>query len=175
MAERELANATANIGVATANLYPRFQLVGDIGSETVINGTFTHAASRYWSFGPQISLPVFQGGRLRNAVKENEAARDAALATYKKSVLQALADVESALIRYQNEQIRERRLLSSYKKIKASIGLVNLQFKNGKAALTDVLDVERQAYDVQDQYVQSKGQVEVNRVSLYKALGGGIV
>ncbi len=172
MAERELAAATANIGVAVANQFPRFQLIGDIGSETAVAGTFTNAASRYWSYGPQIYLPIFQGGRLRNAIKANEAARDAIFATYKKSVLQALADVESALIRYKKEKLREQELLSSYNKIKTSVRLINLQYRDGKTALMDVLDVERQANDLHDQYVQSVGQVAINRISLFKALGG---
>ncbi len=174
MAERQLAAATANIGVARANEFPRFQLVGDYGSDTVIAGTFTHAASRYWSYGPQIYLPIFQGGRLINDVKASEAARDVAFAEYQKSVLAAFADVESAFIRSNKEKIRERYLLSSYKKIKSSVHLVNLQYVNGKSSLTDVLDVERQANDLHDQYVQSLGQVAINKVSLYKALGGGI-
>jgi NodT family efflux transporter outer membrane factor (OMF) lipoprotein len=174
MADRELAVATAYIGVATANQFPRFQLVGDIGSDTVFRGTFANAASRYWSYGAQVYLPIFEGGRLKNAVKESEAERDSILANYRKSVLQALADVESALIRFDKERVRQKRLLSAYKEIKASVGLINLQYVDGKTSLIDVLDVERQANDLYDQYVQSVGQVAINTVSLYKALGGGV-
>ncbi len=174
-AERNLAAATANIGVATANQFPRFQLVGDIGSDTVVPGTFAQAASRYWSYGPQIYLPIFQAGRLRNAVKENKAMRDSIFAEYKKSVLQALADVESALIRNEKEKLREKNLLLSYKQIQSSVRLIQLQYVTGKSTLMDVLDVQRQADELHDQYVQAMGQVAINQVSLYKALGGAVM
>ncbi len=171
-AERQLAAATADIGVATANEYPRFELVGDLGSDTVFPGTFTHAASRYWSIAPKVVIPLFQGGRLRGEVKENEAARDVALANYKKSILQALADVETAMVRYDNEQLREKNLRASYEKEQSVAKLIKIQYVDGQASLIDVLDVERQVNQLNDEYAQSLGQVSINLVSLYKSLGG---
>jgi len=172
VAERELAAASADVGVATANLYPRFQLVGNIGVDTVLPGTFSDAASRYWSWGPQISIPIFQRGRFKNAVKRSEADYNVALANYKQTVLQGLADVESSLIRYDKERVRRRSLLASLNKIKSAEKLVNIQYRDGQATLNDVLDVERQVDQVNDQYVQSQGQDVTNLISLYKALGG---
>jgi len=172
-AERNLAAATADIGVATADQFPRFQLVGNLGMDTVLSGTFAQAASHYWSIGPQLSLPLFQGGRLKNAVKEREAMRDIALANYKQSVLQALADVESALVRYDRERLKNTDLRASYDKLKSTVRLVKIQYKAGEASLIDVLDVERQLDQLNDQQAQSVGQVAINLISLYKALGGG--
>ncbi|MDR3491409.1 MAG: efflux transporter outer membrane subunit [Gammaproteobacteria bacterium] len=174
MADRDLAAATANIGVAIANQFPRFKLVGDVGYDSVFSGSLFHAASRYWTYGPQIYFPIFQGGRLKNAVKESKAARDAIFANYKKTILQALADVESSMIRFNKERKRNQRLLSAYKKIKSTVKLINLQYVDGKTSLLDVLDVERQANVSHDEYVQSLGLVSINQVALYKALGGGI-
>ncbi len=172
IAERNLAAATANIGVAVANQFPRFQLVGDLGSDTTIPGTYFHKASVFWSVGPKISIPIFEGGRLKNAVKAQEAIRDAALATYKQSVLQALADVESSLIRYDHERARKQKLLASYKKLNAALHLIKLQYRTGQSPLLDVLDIERELSTLQDQYAQSEGQVIIDLIALYKALGG---
>jgi NodT family efflux transporter outer membrane factor (OMF) lipoprotein len=172
VAERELAAATADVGVAVANQFPRFQLVGDIGSETTKPGTYFKKASVFWSAGPQVSLPIFEGGRLRSAVKAQEAARDVALATYKQTVLQALADVESSLTRYHREKSKKYRLLASYHKLQSVHRLVRLQYREGQSSLLDVLDVERQLNDLHDQYVQSLGQETIDLVALYKALGG---
>ncbi len=172
IAERNLASATANIGVAVANQFPRFQLAGDLGFDTVKPGSYFHNASTYWSIGPHVSIPIFEGGRLRNAVKAQEAVRDAALATYKQSVLQALADVESSLIRYDRERSKKQQLRAAYKKLDASLRLIKLQYQSGQSSLLDVLDAERQRNTLQNQYAQSEGQVMLNLISLYKALGG---
>jgi NodT family efflux transporter outer membrane factor (OMF) lipoprotein len=175
MAERALAAATADIGVATANQFPRFQLLGNIGSDTTIPGTFFETASRYWSIGPQIAIPLLNGGRLKNAVKAQEAARDIALARYRKSVLQALADVETALVRYDRERLRRRELEASYNKLKIALRLVKLQYQEGQTDLMNVLDVERKLNLLGEQQCQSDGQVTIYLVSLYKALGGSWV
>ncbi len=172
MAERDLAAATATIGIAISDQFPRFQLVGDLGSDTTIPGSYFHKASILWSVGPKISFPIFEGGRLKNAVKAQEAIRDAALATYKHSVLQALADVESSLIRYDRERSKKQKLLASYKKLDTTVRLIKLQYQTGESSLLDVLDAERQLNTLHDQYAQSEGQVLINLISLYKALGG---
>lgn len=172
MAERNLAAATADIGVARANQFPRFQLLGDLGSDTTIPGAFFQSASRYWSVGPQVSIPIFQGGRLKNAVIAQEAARNSALASYKKVILQALADVESSLIRYERERVRKQKIQAAYLKLKTTLRLIKLQYQSGQSSLMDVLDVERQLNQLDNQLVQSSGQVTIHLISLYKALGG---
>jgi NodT family efflux transporter outer membrane factor (OMF) lipoprotein len=174
IAERELAAATADIGVSVADQFPRFQLVGDLGFDTIFPGTYTKAASRYWNWGPKISIPLFEAGRLKNAVKEHEAIRDIALASYRQSILQALSDVESSLIRYDRERVRNQKLRASYKKLKSAARLIKLQYRNGQTTLMDVLDVERQINQLEDQHAQSVGLVAINLVSLYKSLGGGV-
>jgi len=172
MAERTLAAATADIGVAVANEFPRFQLAGDLGYDTTKPGTYFHRASAFWSVGPNVSVPIFQGYRLKNAVKAQEAARDIAFANYKQSVLQALADVESSLIRYNRERSKNKKLLAAYHKLQTVHNLVRLQYRDGQISLMDVLDVERQLDQLNDQYVQSVGQVTIDFISLYKAVGG---
>lgn len=175
MAERELASATAEVGVAVTNQFPRFQLIGNLGFDTTIAGTYFQSASTYWTYGPQISMPVFQAGRLRAAVKSKEAQAYSALATYKQSLLQALADVESALIRYEKERQRNKELLLALNTLKNALGLIRIQYREGKTSLTDVLDVERQYNQLADLQAQSQGLVSIQLVSLYKALGGSFI
>jgi len=172
-AERNLAAATARIGAAKANMFPRIQLIANLGFDTTIPGTYLQKLSQYWSLGPQISLPIFQGGRLLNAMKASYAQRDAAEAAYKKAILNALADVESSLIRYQAEREREARLYASYRKLKAVLRLTHLRYRSGEIPLTDVLDIQREMNAIHDQYMQSRGNVTINLVGVYKALGGG--
>lgn len=172
VAERNLAAATADIGVAVANQFPRFQLLSTFGSDSTISSAFFDAASKYWSLAPQVSIPLLKGGRLRNDVKAKEAARDIALATYKKSVLQALADVESSMIRYNGERARRQQIQSSFNELRSAFGLLTIQYKSGQIILTDVLDVERQLNQLNDKLAQSAGQETINMISLYKALGG---
>ena len=172
IAERELAAATADLGVAVANQFPRFQLIGDLGSETTKPGTYFQRASAFWSVGPQFSIPIFQGGRLKNAVKAQAAANDAAIANYRKAIIQALADVESSMVQYHQDRIKNKKLLGSYNKLKSVRRLIQLQYKEGQASLLDVLDVERQLDTLNNEYVQSLGQVTIDLVALYKAFGG---
>lgn len=173
VAERNLAAATADVGVARANQFPRFQLLGNLGSDTTIPGAFFQAASLYWSIGPQFSIPIFQGGRLKNALKAQEAARDIALASYRQAVLQALADVESSLIRYDRERVRKKLIQASYEKLRSAHRLIKLQYQSGQTSLIDVLDVERQLNQLEDQQAQSVGNLTIYLISLYKALSGG--
>lgn len=172
MAERELAAATADVGIAVTNQFPRFQLVGNLGFDTTIAGTYFQSASSYWTYGPQVSIPIFQGGRLKNAVKVQEASAYSALANYQKTVLQALADVESSLIRYEKERVRNQELLQALTTLKSVLVLIRLQYKEGKTSLIDVLDMERQIHRLAEQQAQSTGQVTIYLISLYKALGG---
>jgi outer membrane protein TolC len=140
-AERELAAATADIGVAVAEQYPRLVLVGSGGWDSIHAGNLTAAASRFWNVGPQLSLPLFTGGRLKNQVTAREAARDAALAAYRQKVLAALADTETALLRYQQEAQRQQAL--------QAVELADCSgwrgsFRVGEAAQTEVLAQQQQ-------------------------------
>ncbi len=172
-AERELAAATADVGVAVAEQYPRFSLTGDVGLDSIRSGDLTSAASRYWNFGPQLTVPLLAGGRLRAQVSAREATRDAALQSYRAAVLGALADTESALIRYAGEQARATSLAASQTALDRTLALARQRFGVGETAFTDVLDVQRQRNQLADQQLQSAGQLALDFASLHKALGGG--
>ena len=172
-AERELAAATADIGVAVAEQYPRFSLTGDVGLDSIRRGDLTDAASRFWNLGPQLTVPLLAGGRLRAQVSAREAARDVALQAYRAAVLKALADTESALIRYSHEHSRAVSLAASHAALDHMLALARQRYGAGETALTDVLDVQRESNQLADQQAQSAGQAALNFAALHKALGGG--
>lgn len=172
-AERDLAAATADAGVAAAERFPRISLVGDLGLDSVHPGDLTQAASRYWNFGPQVSVPVFSAGRLRSQSRAADAAREAALASYRSSVLNALADVETALVRYGADVRRSQALQEAGARIEGARSLTRLRYEAGEATLLEVMDAERAVQAVGDQRAAVDGQVGLDYVALQKALGGG--
>ena len=112
-AERQLAAATAEVGAATADLYPKFSLTGAFGLQSVSASDWFTGRSRFWSIGPTISWPIFDAGKIRANIEVRDAQQEQALRNYEKSVLTALGDVESALVNYAKEQSRYRSLLEA--------------------------------------------------------------
>ncbi len=109
-AERVLAAQTARVGVATADLYPKFRLAGTIGLESIVSGDFLDWGSRYWSIGPSASWMVFDGGAFRQNIKAQTARQEQALIQYQATVLKAQEEVENALVAYAKEQRRRHSL-----------------------------------------------------------------
>lgn len=173
-AERELAAATADIGVAVAEQYPRLVLVGSGGWDSIHAGNLTAAASRFWNVGPQLSLPLFAGGRLKNQVTAHEAARDAALAAYRQKVLAALADTETALLRYQQEAQRQQALQANVELAELQLGLARQRFRVGEAAQTEVLLQQQQTAQQREAWLASRQAQAENLVALFKVLGGDV-
>lgn len=172
-AERDLAAATADVGDAIAAQFPRLSLVGDFGWDSVRSGELASAASRYWNVAPQLTLPLFAGGRLRAQVEQAKAARDAALAGYHAAVLRALADTESSLVRYATERRREATLAAAMASLDSSLALERQRFAAGDSSMIDVLAAQRLAYQAADQRAASTGQLAQDYIALGKALGGG--
>jgi len=173
-AERELAAASADIGVAVAEQYPRLVLVGSGGWDSIHEGNLTAAASRFWNVGPQLSLPLFNGGRLKMQVSAREAARDAALAAYRQKVLTALADTETALLRYQQEGQRQQALQAGVELAELQLGLARQRFRVGEAAQTEVLLQQQLAAQQREAWLASRQAQAENLVALFKALGGDV-
>src|SRR5260370_19911594 len=112
-AEREVAAATARVGVATADLYPKFYITGAAGLESISTSDFFAGASRMCSVGPTMRWPIFEGGRIRAYIEARNAQEEQALLIYQKAVLNALAEVEDALVGYAKERTRHRALADS--------------------------------------------------------------
>lgn len=172
-AERELAAATADVGSAVADQYPRLTLVGDAGWDSVHPGTLTNAASRYWNLEPQLTLPLFAGGRLHAAVEAAQAAHTAALQSYRSTVLKALADAETAIVRYSSEQSRAQTLATASARLANAAGLEERRFAAGDASRIDVLAAQRAADQARDQLLVSQALLVQDYVALSKSLGSG--
>jgi len=173
-AERNLAAQTARIGGATAELYPKFHLIGSIGLESVTSSDFSEWASRTWSIGgPGISWNIFRGGAIRQNIKVQTALQEQALIQYESTVLRALEEVENALVAYAKEQRRRESLSKATVAAQRAAVLARDVYQAGLVDFNNVLDAQRALLIVQDQLAQSEGAVTSNLVRLYKALGGG--
>jgi NodT family efflux transporter outer membrane factor (OMF) lipoprotein len=172
-AERDLAAANADVSVSVAELYPRFSLVGNAGWNAVQSGSLLQNASRTWSLGPQFTLPIFNHGLLKQQVRANQAAFDAALGTYHKAVLSALADVDVAFTRMARSEQQRGQLLTAEQQQQRIVALTERQFQAGEVARTALLQAHRSLLNQQDQAVQAQSQSLAALVAIYKALGGG--
>lgn len=172
-AERQLASATAQIGVAEAQLYPSISLTGSIGYQSLEPGTLLDYHSRFYSFGPSVTIPIFQGGKLRAQVKVQEARTQEAVLQFKQAVLNALKDVENALIAYAKNQQRVEYLARAVRGNEQALNVAVDQYKQGITDFLTVLDAQRQLLTSQDNLAQAASDVDTSLVSLYKALGGG--
>lgn len=171
--ERLLAAATARIGVATADLFPKFSLTGSLGLESTQFKSIANYGSRFWSIGPSVSWPIFDAGRIRANIRVQDALQEQAVIAYEATVLNSLADVEDTLIAYGREQVRRRSLTDAVEANRRAVTLATQRYTAGLTDFLSVLDAERSLYAAQDQLVQSDRFVSEDLVALYKALGGG--
>lgn len=171
--ERQLAAATADIGVETAELFPKFSLLGTGGFQSLSASDWFSGGSGYWSAGPTVMWRLLDFGRIRARVSAANARQEQALAAYEKTVLTAFEDVESALVAYANEQVRFDSLNLSVAANRRAVELANELYTKGLGDFLSVLDAERSLYQAEDQLVDSQRTVTQNLVALYKALGGG--
>jgi NodT family efflux transporter outer membrane factor (OMF) lipoprotein len=172
-AERQLAASVANIGVATADLFPRFTLDGSVGLQSTSFNRLGDSGSGYWSIIPGVRLPIFNAGRLRSNVAVQRARADQALANYEQTVLLALQEVEDALVAYQKEFTRRETLAAAVNANRRAVNLSTQLYQRGLTNFLDVLDAQRALYASEDELVRSDAQVSANAVALLKALGGG--
>jgi NodT family efflux transporter outer membrane factor (OMF) lipoprotein len=173
LAERQLAAATANIGVAKADLFPKFYLTGVAGFESISADDWFKSGSRFWSVGPAVQWRIFDAGRIRANIQVQNARQEQALANYENTALSAFEDVENALTAYAKEQIRRQQLGDAVKSSEESLRLANQLYANGLSNFINVLDAERSLYQAQDALVQSDRTISANLIALYKSLGGG--
>ncbi|MBZ9995898.1 efflux transporter outer membrane subunit [Mesorhizobium sp. BH1-1-4] len=173
MAERQYAQYTAKVGQAEAARYPTVSLTGDISTTAYKLGDLGKNSSIGWSFGPTLSVPLFNAGQLKAAVEVAQAQRDQYFIAYRSSVLTALEDVENALVSLAQERIRIGKLASSAKSYGDAARLEGTLYKAGETSLLDVLDAQRSLYSAEDSLLQSRVLLATNYIALNKALGGG--
>jgi len=172
-AEQELAAATARIGVATADLFPRFSLLGTLDLRSNDLGSLFSAGSRAWALGPRFLWPVFDAGRIRANIEVQTARQETALARYKRAVLVALEDVENALVAFAQERLRHCSLAEAVAANRRAVALSMELYTRGVGDFLSVLESQRSLFGSEDQLVQSERAVVANLISVYKALGGG--
>jgi NodT family efflux transporter outer membrane factor (OMF) lipoprotein len=173
IAERQLAAATAQVGSAMADLFPKFSLTGFAGLQSVSASDWFTGRSRYWSIGPTISWPIFDAGRIRANIEIRNAQQEQALNQYEKTVLAALGDVEKSLVSYSREQVRQRSLADAVAANRRAVEWANELYVRGLNDFLNVLDTQRSLYAAENDLAQSEATMASNLVALYKALGGG--
>jgi NodT family efflux transporter outer membrane factor (OMF) lipoprotein len=172
-AEAQLHAATATIGVAVGDFYPKVTFNGNVEYNALDLKNLFKASSLQYMLGPSISLPIFAGGRLTSTLELREAQQQEAAIAYYKTVLQAWHEVVNALVAYRTEQERRARLKAQTEHSRQALALARVRYANGVADFLTVLDAERTLLQAELQYVQSTSAVSTDLVQLYKALGGG--
>jgi NodT family efflux transporter outer membrane factor (OMF) lipoprotein len=172
-AEAQLHAATAQIGVAASDLFPKFSLTGSVNYQSDLLRTLFAGSSRLMSAGPQVTWPIFQGGSIVSNVRLQKALRDQAYITYQKTVLVALQDVENALIAFAKEWDHRKALSDAVTYNRRALDLSMQLYTQGATDFLSVLDAERSLYASQTALAQSKQSISTDLVALYKALGGG--
>lgn len=172
-AERRLAAATAQVGVAVAQLYPKFNLLALASfAANSLGGLFSSDSFSAGGVG-LVSWPIFTAGKSRANVRINEEQQNQAYLAYRQSVLKALQDAEDSLSRYTAEQQRLASLQNSITAASSSFAIAQDQYRAGLATYLNVLTAETALLNAQDLEAQSRAALSANLVSLYKALGGG--
>lgn len=173
VAERELASATAQIGVAVGDLFPRISFVGRWGFDAVDSGDLGNASSEAYTFGPSIQWAAFDLGRVRQRINQREAATDRALARYEQTVLQALEEADASMTEYAKAKVKQAHLQDSTTASLQAVTLARARYESGVADFLTVLDAERSALTAEDQLALSQTQTATALLATYKALGGG--
>jgi outer membrane protein, multidrug efflux system len=172
-AERQLAAQTAQIGVATAQLYPRFTLSGSFAFDSFSFSDWIRWPARSFSYGPAFQWNIFDAGRIRSNIEAQDALTEQALVSYEQTVLNAVEDVESEIAAYAQERIRLEALRRSVVAARQSVALVETLYRTGLTDFQNVLDTQRSQFQQEDQFYQSEGFVTQNLIQIYRALGGG--
>jgi len=172
-AERQLAAQTARIGVATADLYPRLALLGQISLDSTTAAAWFTGGAHSWGIGPQLRWNVFDGGRIRSNIQAQEALADQALSFYEQTLLLAVEEVENALTDFAEERNRYAELERSSEAAGKSVALVKILYRTGLVDFLNVSESERSLFEEQDQLAASQGRVATNWIGIYRALGGG--
>jgi NodT family efflux transporter outer membrane factor (OMF) lipoprotein len=172
-AEAQLHAATADIGVAVASFYPSVTLSGSLGIQALQFKDLATWDARQYALGPSLTIPIFQGGRLKAQLELRKQQQQEAAVNYERTVLQAWHDVDNAMIAYQDEQRRRDQLATAVQANQRALTLARDQYTSGVTDFLNVLDAERSLLTAQQQYAQSTTNVSTDLVALYKALGGG--
>lgn len=183
IAERQLAAATALEGAAIANMYPSISLTGffgvlsagsvNTGAGTPPRSAFFSGKNRSWYESAAISMPLFTFGKVQNAIEAAKSEGKEAFYNYEQTILKALAEIETALKDFEQEQYRTKSLDQAVENAKQAVGIARKRYTQGLTSLLEVLDVERNLFALQEQLAASRATQAGNLIRLNKAVGGG--
>ncbi|QRK84549.1 efflux transporter outer membrane subunit [Pseudomonas granadensis] len=172
-AEARLHATTATVGVAEGDFYPRITLSGNLGSQAMQLSDFGSWGSRAFGIGPQFSLPLFDGGRLRGMLQLREEQQQEAAIAYQQTVLRAWHEIDDQLTAYNASQRRRDSLAEAVRQNQIALRTAQQQYVEGVSDFVNVLTVQSALLATQEQWVESSTGVSLAVVGLYKALGGG--
>lgn len=171
-AERSLAAAVAEVGVAEAALYPSISLSGSISPAHIaasgVDGSLTS-----WGFGPSLNLPIFDAGARRANIKAKESAAREAYLSWKEAVLNAVQEVENAMVAVNRARQTVSALTATVRSYEEALQLATASYRDGASSLLDVLDAQRNVASAQANLAQAVQQMATNYVNLNVAIGGG--
>lgn len=169
-AERDLAAQTARIGITVAEMYPRFSLGGTIG---ISKASDNSGNTEYYSFGPSFTWEVFDAGRHEAEIKVQDERLEQARASYEKTVLTALEEVENALTAYNEEQYRIQKIKNSVDASKNVNEITRARYSAGLIDFQEVLDAQRVVFNQEDDLATSQGELIQHLIDIYWSMGGG--
>lgn len=173
LAEARIHAATARIGVAAAELFPKFTITGSIGYKSSDFGSLFEWSNSFWSFGPSALWRLFASGSIRANVEVQKALQEQEVITYRRTVLSALQEVENALVASAKEQTHREALVTAVAANRKAVMLSETLYTEGLTDFINVLQAQQALYSTENALVQSTATVSTNLVALYKALGGG--
>jgi NodT family efflux transporter outer membrane factor (OMF) lipoprotein len=172
-AERRVHQSTAKLAASEAALYPSLSLTGAISTSATRVGDLGKGSTIGWSWGPSLTVPIFEGGRLVAARDASAAERDQYLIAWRGTVLTALGDVENSLVALSEERARTAKLTIAVDSLRRAASLSRSLYESGSSSFLDVLDAERSLYTGEDSLIQSRVAISTDHIALAKALGGG--
>jgi multidrug efflux system outer membrane protein len=171
-AERQLAAATAKIGVARAQFFPSLKLAGNGGFQSGDIDILFEPASLLWSYGPKINIPLFSGNKNRFNLSRSKSIHDEALAGYRQAFLAAVADVETSLSQIRNYATQSSAQQRARSSAERASQLAKTRYESGTSPYLDVIEANRTVLTIQRGTIQTSGQRFAATVSLVKAIGG---
>jgi len=170
--EADLHAATAKVGQAKAQLFPSITLGGSAGLQSVHADSLTDWASRFWVGGAQVSIPIFEGGKLKAQIRTADAQMKEAALAWRSTVLAAYHDADNALVAYADEQRHAAALARQLADARRADALMRSRHRSGFVSMIEVLDAQRSVHQAEQQALQSNVAASTDLVALYKALGG---
>lgn len=172
-AEANAHAATARIGVAVADLFPKFSLNGSVNQQSAKLSDWLSPSARVSSYGPGFNWALFQGGSIQANIRVQQALRDEALLNYRKTVLTALQEVEDAMVSGSNEVKRRASLVDAVAANRRAVELSTQLYTAGQTDFINVLNAQRSLYQSESELTLSNLALSTDLITLYKALGGG--